>query len=114
MSGDVHVRFCESVRVRVPRATHHNIYVRSQAAGERVMKSVSQFLTKKLKLRVNQDKSAVAPVYERKFLGFRLLTQGVLTIAPKSLERVRERIRQLTRRNRVGSWRPSFGSSMNS
>ena len=77
-----------------------NIYVRSQAAGERVMKSVSQFLMKKLKLRVNQDKSAVAPVHERKFLGYRLLTQGVLTIAPKSLERVRGRIRLLTRRNR--------------
>ena len=77
-----------------------NIYVRSQAAGERVMKSIRQFLTKKLKLRVNQDKSAVAPAHERKFLGYRLLTQGVLTIAPRSLERARERIRQLTRRNR--------------
>ena len=64
------------------------------------MKSVTQFLTKKLKLRVNQDKSAVAPVHERKFLGYRLLTWGVLTIAPKSLERAKERIRQLTRRNR--------------
>ena len=77
-----------------------NIYVRTRAAGERVMTSVTQFLTKKLKLRVNQDKSAVAPTHERKFLGYRLLTQGTLTIALKSLDRVRERIRQLTRRNR--------------
>src|SRR5262245_35308019 len=47
-----------------------NIYVRSERAGQRVMKSVSDFLTKKLKLRVNQEKSAVGKPSERKFLGF--------------------------------------------
>ena len=47
-----------------------NIYVRSQRAGERVMKSVSQFITKKLKLKVNEQKSAVARPSKRKFLGF--------------------------------------------
>jgi len=43
--------------VRSPRATHRNIYVRSRRAGERVMASVSRFLTKKLRLKVNEAKS---------------------------------------------------------
>ena len=53
-----------------------NIYVYSQAAGERVMASVTHFLEKKLKLQVNQDKSAVALVDERKFLGYSLTSYG--------------------------------------
>jgi RNA-directed DNA polymerase len=77
-----------------------NIYVRSQAAGERVMESVTRFLEEKLRLRVNRNKSAVAPDQERKFLGYRLLGNGKLGIAPKSLERAREKIRQITQRNR--------------
>lgn len=77
-----------------------NIYVQSKAAGERVMASVTKFLEKRLRLRVNRDKSAAAHVSERKFLGHRLLSGGKLTIAPKSLERVKERIRAITRRNR--------------
>jgi RNA-directed DNA polymerase len=77
-----------------------NIYVQSQAAGERVLASVTAFLEQKLKLRVNRDKSAAAPVTERKFLGHRLLPGGRLGIAPQSLERARGRVRQITRRNR--------------
>ena len=77
-----------------------NIYVRSQAAGERVMASVSAFLERKLRLRVNWEKSAVAPVWERKFLGHRLLPGGGLGLAPESLKRVKARIRRITRRNR--------------
>ncbi len=50
--------------------------------------------------RVNRDKSAVATVSERKFLGYRLLTDGRLTIAPQSLQRAKDRVRQITRRNR--------------
>src|SRR5207248_9057142 len=50
-----------------------NIYVRSQAAGERVMASVVAFLERKLRLKVNRAKSAVAPTWERSFLGHRLL-----------------------------------------
>ena len=64
------------------------------------MSSVSKFLEKKLKLKVNRAKSAVAPVWERKFLGYRLLMGGRLAIAPKSLERAKERVREITRRNR--------------
>ena len=77
-----------------------NIYVQSKAAGERVLSGVTTFLEKKLKLRVNRDKSAVAPVVERKFLGHRLLPGGGLGIAPQSLDRARGRVRQITRRNR--------------
>lgn len=77
-----------------------NIYVRSQAAGERVLSSVTEFLEQTLRLRVNRDKSAVAFVTERKFLGHRLLPGGGLGIAPQSLDRARRRVRQITRRNR--------------
>jgi len=77
-----------------------NIYVRSLTAGQRVMESVVQFLEKKLRLRVNREKSAVAPVGERKFLGHRLLLNGKLGIASKSIKRAKEKIRQITRRNR--------------
>ena len=77
-----------------------NIYVRSAAAGERVMASVVAFLEGKLRLKVNRAKSAVAPVMERSFLGHRLLPGGRLGLAPKSLDRIKERLRRITRRNR--------------
>jgi hypothetical protein len=77
-----------------------NIYVRSLAAGQRVMESVTRFLEGKLKLRVNREKSAVAAVGERKFLGHRLLWNGKLGISPKSIKRAKEKVRQITRRNR--------------
>jgi len=77
-----------------------NIYVRTKAAGERVLASVRRFLEGKLKLRVNGEKSAVAHVEQRKFLGHRLLRGGGLGIAPKSIERLKEKVRRITRRNR--------------
>ena len=64
------------------------------------MTSVITFVEKRLRLRVNRDKSAVAHTSERKFLGYRLLSEGRLDLAPKSLARAKERIRQITRRNR--------------
>src|SRR6266853_3054609 len=67
-----------------------NIYVRSKAAGERVLASVTAFLEGVLRLRVNREKSAVAHVEERKFLGHRLLRGGELGVAPKSVERVKD------------------------
>ncbi len=77
-----------------------NIYVRSEAAGQRVMASVTAFLEGKLRLRVNREKSAVAPVEERSFLGHRIWRAGSLGIAPKSLARMKDRLRAITRRNR--------------
>jgi RNA-directed DNA polymerase len=77
-----------------------NIYVRSKAAGGRVLAGVTESLERKLRLRVNRDKSAVAFVTERKFLGHRLLPGGGLGIAPQSLDRAKERLRRITRRSR--------------
>jgi len=77
-----------------------NIYVRSERAGQRVMKSVTQFITQKLKLKVNETKSAVARPQERKFLGFSF-TDGPAVrraIAPKTLARFKRRVREITRR----------------
>jgi RNA-directed DNA polymerase len=77
-----------------------NIYVRSQVAGERVMASVTVFLEKHLRLKVNRQKSTVAPAGERQFLGHRLNAEGKLGIAPKSIARAKDRLRKITRRNR--------------
>jgi len=78
-----------------------NIYVRSRRAGERVMTSVSRFLTAKLRLTVNEAKSAVSRPEERKFLGFRISNDGSeRRIAPKALNKFKTQIRDLTRRTR--------------
>jgi RNA-directed DNA polymerase len=77
-----------------------NIYVQSLRAGERVLQSIKQFLEKRLKLKVNETKSGCAVVDERKFLGYRLLCDGKLIIADVSIERIRNKIRTITRRNR--------------
>jgi RNA-directed DNA polymerase len=79
-----------------------NIYVRSRRAGQRVMQSVTRFITGKLKLKVNESKSAVARPAQRKFLGFSFTSgkQPKRRIAPKSLLRFKKRIRELTKRNR--------------
>ena len=100
MSGDVQVRICEGLKVRFLWATRRNIYVKSQRAGERVLTSVKEFLGKYLKLRINETKSACARVDERQFLGYRLLSEGKLVIAQHSLERIRDKVRRITRRNR--------------
>jgi RNA-directed DNA polymerase len=82
-------------------ADDSNIYVRSRQAGERVMASVSRFLTRKLRLTVNAAKSAVARPAERSFLGFCLANDGRLrSIAPQGLTRFKRRVRDLTRRTR--------------
>ena len=79
-----------------------NIYVRSQRAGERVMASVERFLAKRLKLKINKAKSAVARPNKRKFLGFSFTNgkQPRRCIAAQSLAQFRSRVRELTRRNR--------------
>jgi RNA-directed DNA polymerase len=77
-----------------------NIYVRSERAGQRVMESITQFITQKLKLKVNEAKSAVACPQERKFLGFSFSAGPAVkrVIAPKALDRFKRRIREITRR----------------
>src|SRR5437660_12880229 len=77
-----------------------NIYVRTERAGQRVMKSITRFITQKLKLKVNEYKSAVAKPQERKFLGFSFTDGPEIkrAIAPKSLARFKRRVREITRR----------------
>src|SRR5229473_3149564 len=79
-----------------------NIYVRSQRAGERVMVGIEKFLTKRLKLKVNKAKSAVAKPSVRKFLGFSF-TGGNgprRRIAPQAVARFKAKVRELTWRTR--------------
>jgi RNA-directed DNA polymerase len=79
-----------------------NVYVRSERAGMRVMGSIKTFLIRKLKLKVNEEKSAVGKTGERKFLGFRFTNGKQLkrAIAPQALVRFRKRVGELTRRTR--------------
>jgi RNA-directed DNA polymerase len=79
-----------------------NVYVRSRRAGERVMASITRFITTKLKLKVNEQKSAVARPWERKFLGFSFTAsrEPKRRIAPKAVIRFKEKVRELTRRTR--------------
>ena len=79
-----------------------NVYVRSWRAGERVMASITRFITTKLKLKVNEQKSAVARPWERKFLGFSFTAnrEPKRRIAPKAVLRFKEKVRELTQRTR--------------
>jgi RNA-directed DNA polymerase len=90
LRGHCHVRYADDC----------NVYVRSEQAGRRVMESITRFITHKLKLKVNESKSAVARPQERKFLGFSFTAGPELkrVIAPKALERFKRRIREITRR----------------
>ena len=83
-------------------ADDSNVYVRSERAGQRVMASLQAFITRRLKLTVNGEKSAVARPADRKFLGFSFTnhTQPKRRIAPKAIVRFKERVRDLTSRTR--------------
>ena len=79
-----------------------NIYTASERAGQRVMSSISTFITKRLKLKVNAEKSAVGRPWERKFLGFRISASSppLREIAPTAVARFKHQVRELTRRAR--------------
>lgn len=96
-----------------------NIYVRSERAGHRVLASVTRFVERKLKLRVNTAKSAVGRPWERKFLGFSFTQVGALrAISAKALDRCKRKVREKTRRTKgcsiekmtheVGRWLKSW------
>jgi RNA-directed DNA polymerase len=87
--GHRHVRYADDC----------NIYVRSERAGHRVMKSITRFITQRLKLQVNETKSAVARPQERKFLGFSFTSGPEIrrAIAPKALTRFKDKVREITR-----------------
>lgn len=79
-----------------------NIYVRTQKAGERVMKSITAFIEKKLRLKVNETKSAVDRPWRRKFLGFSFTPskEPKIRIAKESIRRMKQRIRTMTSRSK--------------
>lgn len=85
-------------------ADDQNVYVKTKRAAERVYQSVKQFLESKLKLKINEQKSAVALANERKFLGYRMQLEGRLSLAPETMRRVKDKVRELTRRNRGRSF----------
>jgi RNA-directed DNA polymerase len=87
-----------------------NIYVCSERAGQRVIESVTQFITQKLKLKVNETKSAVARPQERKFLGFSFTAGPEVkrVIAPKALDRFKRRVREITCRAKGVSMRTTI------
>jgi group II intron reverse transcriptase/maturase len=74
-----------------------NIYVKSEEAGQHAMAAITGYLEKKLKLRVNRDKSAVARPWQRKFLGYSVTwhKQARLKIADSSLKRLKDRVREI-------------------
>jgi RNA-directed DNA polymerase len=76
-----------------------NIYVQSRPAGQRVLESITRFLTGKLKLKVNADKSAVARPWDRKFLGYSMTfhKQPRLKVAPVVVERMKNKLREMFR-----------------
>jgi RNA-directed DNA polymerase len=79
-----------------------NVYVKSKAAGERVMASLERFLRERLRLTVNRDKSAVARPWERKFLGYSVTVnlKPRLRVSPKSLQRLKAKLMPILRRGR--------------
>jgi len=124
---DVLDRELESRKLHFVRyADDCNIYVRSRRAGQRVMDSVTSFLSRKLKLKVNPEKSAVGKPSKREFLGFSFQVIGDTVkrrLAPKTIARYKERVRGITGRNRgirltrmttelasyINGWRGYFG-----
>jgi len=74
-----------------------NIYVGSQRAAERVLESISQWVTKHLRLQVNTTKSGTGRPWERKFLGFRINPKGEIEAAPQSVKRLKDKVRELWR-----------------
>ena len=77
-----------------------NIYVRSERAGERVLAGMKHFLARRLRLQVNEQKSAVGKPSERKFLGYSFTSETPTRrhIAPQSVQRFKQRVRELTKR----------------
>jgi RNA-directed DNA polymerase len=79
-------------------ADDFNIFLKTERAAQRVMSSIKNFLEKKLKLKVNEDKSSIGKPVSRTFLGFSFTKdkEARIRIAPKSLKRFKNRIRELT------------------
>jgi len=86
-----------------------NIFVKSRKAGERVMASLVKFIEEKLKLTVNREKSGVRHCSEVKFLGYTCLSGGGIKVAEKSIVRFKDKVREITGRNRGVSFTQVIG-----
>lgn len=88
-----------------------NVYVKSKAAGVRVMESLERFLREKLRLKVNRDKSAVARPWERKFLGYSVTfhRRPKLKVSKESVKRFKDKLRQTFRMGRGRNLRTQLG-----
>ena len=101
MSREVHVRFREGLGVRFPRATRRAVFAKSPRAAQRIMASVSRYLTDTLRLVVNQQKSRVVTSEEFEFLGFAFVkSRATINVAAKSIRKFKHRIREITGRSR--------------
>lgn len=83
-------------------ADDFNVYVKTEAAGRRVMTSLTKFLEKRLRLKVNQGKSAVGRPWERKFLGYSVTDEAKprTRIAPESLEKLKQKLKPIWKKGR--------------
>ena len=79
-----------------------NVYVKSEEAGKRVLESLTRWLEKKLKLKVNREKSGVDRPWKRKFLGYSMTSESEprLKISPKSIERLKDNLKEIFRKSR--------------
>ena len=79
-----------------------NVYVRSRSAGERVKESITKFLERRLRLKVNEGKSAVGRPWERKFLGYTMTwhREPRLKVSDSSVKRLKMKLREILRRGR--------------
>lgn len=91
--GLAHVRYADDC----------NIYVSSAAAAERVLSSVSCWIEKHLRLQVNTSKSGSGPSSGRKFLGFSLSEEGVIEVASRSLERFKDKVREIWKQRSISN-----------
>jgi len=84
------------------KADDSNIYVGTKRTAERVMASITTFLEKRLKLTVNQEKSAVARPWHRQFLGYSMIHHRTpkLNVGEKALERFKAKLREICRKGR--------------
>ncbi len=85
-------------------ADDFSIFVRSQKAGERVMESISVYLTNKLKLKVNEEKSVVCKSKDTKLLGYTIQNSGRLIVAKSSIKRLKKKVKATTKRNKGRSF----------
>jgi RNA-directed DNA polymerase len=95
VSGDAQARFCEGPRGQFPRSTHLVIFVGSQRSGERILASLTAWIATHLHLRVNTSKSGVGRPWHGQFLGLRITEERQIAPAPRSVERLKGKVREI-------------------